>query len=126
MEIVVIISYVWKVYDEVFKTPAHLAQSTSLGKRVYVQHRGHLANVAGRALIRMLSSVPETLPISSRRQGGKAVSPGKDTESSYSQGKDAVPKDPSSTTDTSETMNRDFEERFYQVMTVGRGSPTYV
>jgi hypothetical protein len=65
-----------------------------------------LANVAGRALIRMRSSAPETLHISSRRQGGKAVSPGEDTESSYSQGRDSVSKDPSSTTDTSETMNK--------------------
>ncbi len=44
--------------------------------------------------------------MSSRRQGGKIFSPGKGTESSYSQDGDAVPNDRSSITDTSETMNK--------------------
>ncbi len=56
--------------------------------------------------MRMRSSVPEGLPMSSRRQGGKIFSPGKGTESSYSQDGDAVPNDRSSITDTSETMNK--------------------
>jgi hypothetical protein len=93
-------------------TAAHLPQTASFAGLVNVQHRGHLFSVAGR------TRIPKS---DSQSGGGRSTTvheerclwpslPGIDTESEYNQSGEEVPKEPSSVTETSETMNRVFKK----------------
>jgi hypothetical protein len=93
-------------------TFAHLPQTVSFSGRVNVQHRGHLLNVAGRTRIPKLDSQPGR-DRSTTASGGRRLCrnlPGIDMESEYSHSGDNVPKEPSSVTETSETINSVFKK----------------